>query len=111
MFNNKIQNKKFFFSKEIIWLLPIIILATFMITLSAKIKVPFYPVPMTMQTFVIMAIGVTLGKKVGLIILLTYFLEGLFGNSFVTLAFGLRLALETVISYYGGGNTKPPLFC
>ena len=79
MFNNKIQNKKIFFAKEIIWLLPIIILATFMITLSAKIKVPFYPVPMTMQTFVIMAIGVTLGKKVGLIILLTYFLEGLFG--------------------------------
>jgi len=48
MFNNKIQNKKIFFAKEIIWLLPIIILATFMITLSAKIKVPFYPVPMTM---------------------------------------------------------------
>ena len=79
MFNNKIQNKRFFFSKEIIWLLPIIIFATFIITLSAKTKVPFYPVPMTMQTFVIMAIGVTFGKKVGLFILLTYFLEGLFG--------------------------------
>ncbi|CAO6130320.1 BioY Uncharacterized conserved protein [Candidatus Pelagibacterales bacterium] len=79
MFNNKIQNKRFFFSKEIIWLLPIIIFATFIITLSAKTKVPFYPVPMTMQTFVIMAIGVTFGKKLGLLILLTYFLEGLFG--------------------------------
>ena len=79
MFNNKIQNKRFFFSKEIIWLLPIIIFATFIITISAKTKVPFYPVPMTMQTFVIMAIGVTFGKKVGLLILLTYFLEGLFG--------------------------------
>jgi len=76
------------------WLLPVIIFATFIITLSAKTKVPFYPVPMTMQTFVIMAIGVAFGKKVGLLIMaigvafgkkvgllimLTYFLEGLFG--------------------------------
>jgi biotin transport system substrate-specific component len=79
MFNSKVQNKKILFIKEIKWLLPIIIFATFMITLSAKTQVPFYPVPMTMQTFVIMAIGVAFGKKVGLLILLTYFLEGLFG--------------------------------
>ncbi len=79
MFNNKIQNKKLFLLKEIMWLLPIIIFATFIITLSAKTKVPFYPVPMTMQTFVIMAIGVFFGKRTGLLILLTYFLEGLFG--------------------------------
>jgi biotin transport system substrate-specific component len=79
MLNNKIQNKKLFLLKEIMWLLPVIVFATFIITLSAKTKVPFYPVPMTMQTFVIMAIGVAFGKKVGLLILSTYFLEGLFG--------------------------------
>jgi biotin transport system substrate-specific component len=79
MLNNKIQNKKLFLLKEIMWLLPVIVFATFIITLSAKTKVPFYPVPMTMQTFVIMAIGVAFGKRVGLLILLTYFLEGLFG--------------------------------
>ena len=79
MLNNKIQNKKLFLLKEIMWLLPVIIFATFIITLSAKTKVPFYPVPMTMQTFVIMAIGVAFGKRVGLLIMLTYFLEGLFG--------------------------------
>ena len=30
-----------------------IFLGSILITLSAKIKIPFYPVPMTMQTFVI----------------------------------------------------------
>lgn len=79
MLSNKIQNKKSFLLKEIIWLLPVILFATFIITLSAKIKVPFYPVPMTMQTFVIMAIGIAFGKRIGLLILLTYFLEGLCG--------------------------------
>lgn len=79
MLNNKIQNKKLFLLKEIMWLVPVIVFATFIITLSAKTKVSFYPVPMTMQTFVIMGIGVAFGKRVGLLILLTYFLEGLFG--------------------------------
>ena len=42
------------------------ILGTLLLTISAKIKIPFYPVPMTMQTFVVLFLGITLGAKIGL---------------------------------------------
>jgi len=55
------------------------ILGTLLLTISAKIKIPFYPVPMTMQTFVILFLGITLGAKVGLLTVSLYLLEGIFG--------------------------------
>ena len=57
----------------------IAILGTILITISAKIKIPFYPVPMTMQTFVILLIGITLGYKMGLATVALYLMEGLLG--------------------------------
>lgn len=32
-----------------------------LLTLSAKIQIPFWPVPMTMQTFVVLVIGMAYG--------------------------------------------------
>ena len=52
--------------EKIIKLILITIAGSILITISAKIKIPFYPVPMTMQTFVILLIGITLGYKIGL---------------------------------------------
>jgi len=57
----------------------IAIIGTILITISAKVKIPFYPVPMTMQTFVILLIGITLGYKIGLATVSLYLLEGIFG--------------------------------
>ena len=57
----------------------LVIFGTLILTISAKIKVPFYPVPMTMQTFVVVLIGITLGWKLGLITILTYLFEGAIG--------------------------------
>tara|TARA_Y100000816_G_C25702553_1_gene371127 strand:- start:17 stop:565 length:549 start_codon:yes stop_codon:yes gene_type:complete len=57
----------------------IIILGTLLLTISAKIKVPFYPVPMTMQTFVVVLIGITLGWKLGLVTIFAYLFEGAIG--------------------------------
>ena len=57
----------------------LVIFGTLLLTVSAKIKVPFYPVPMTMQTFVVVLIGVTLGWKLGLITILAYLFEGAIG--------------------------------
>ena len=37
-----------------------IILGSIALTISAKIKIPFYPVPMTMQTFVVLFLGISL---------------------------------------------------
>jgi len=57
----------------------LVIFGTLLLTVSAKIKVPFYPVPMTMQTFVVVLIGITLGWKLGLVTILAYLFEGAIG--------------------------------
>ena len=65
--------------EKIVKLTLITIVGTILITISAKIKIPFYPVPMTMQTFVILLIGITLGYKIGLATVTLYLLEGIIG--------------------------------
>ena len=56
-----------------------ILLGSIALTISAKIKIPFYPVPMTMQTFVVLFLGISLGYKVGLATIGLYLLEGIVG--------------------------------
>ena len=55
------------------------VLGTLLLTISAKIKIPFYPVPMTMQTFVVLFLGIALGPKIGLLTVSLYLFEGIFG--------------------------------
>ncbi len=55
------------------------LLGTLLLTISSKIKIPFYPVPMTMQTFVVLFLGITLGSKIGLLTVSLYLLEGIYG--------------------------------
>ena len=57
----------------------IAIFGSILLTISAKIKIPFYPVPMTMQTFVVLFLGIVLGPKVGLLTISLYLFEGIFG--------------------------------
>ena len=57
----------------------IIILGSLALTISAKIKIPFYPVPMTMQTFVVMLLGLAFGYKIGFATVSLYLLEGIAG--------------------------------
>ncbi len=47
--------------------------------ISAKIQVPFYPVPMTMQTFVVLMIGMAYGWPLAGATLLLYLVEGAVG--------------------------------
>ena len=65
--------------EKIIKLILITIGGTILITISAKVKIPFYPVPMTMQTFVILLIGITFGYKIGLATVTLYLFEGIIG--------------------------------
>ena len=66
-------------SLNILKKISLVIFGTLLLTISAKIKVPFYPVPMTMQTFVVVLIGITLGWKLGLVTVLAYLFEGAIG--------------------------------
>ena len=57
----------------------LIFLGTMVLTISAKLKIPFYPVPMTMQTFVVLFLGLAFGYKIGLATVSVYLLEGIIG--------------------------------
>ena len=57
----------------------LIFIGTMALTVSAKLKIPFYPVPMTMQTFVVLALGIAFGYKIGLATVGVYLIEGIIG--------------------------------
>ena len=57
----------------------IIFLGSMLLTISSKIKIPFYPVPMTMQTFVVLFLGMAFGYKIGLATVSLYLVEGIIG--------------------------------
>ena len=55
------------------------VLGTIILAISAKVKIPFYPVPMTMQTFVVLLLGVSFGWRLGLFTITLYLIEGIAG--------------------------------
>jgi biotin transport system substrate-specific component len=57
----------------------LIFFGTMALTISAKLKIPFYPVPMTMQTFVVLFLGLAFGYKIGLATVGVYLIEGIIG--------------------------------
>jgi biotin transport system substrate-specific component len=64
---------------QIIKSLAIILLGSVALAISAKVKIPFYPVPMTMQTFVVLFLGISFGYKIGLATVSLYLIEGIMG--------------------------------
>ena len=64
---------------QIIKSLLVIFLGSIALAISAKIKIPFYPVPMTMQTFVVLFLGIGFGFKIGLATVFLYLFEGIIG--------------------------------
>ena len=64
---------------QIIKSILVIFLGSVLLAVSAKIKIPFYPVPMTMQTFVVLFIGISFGYKIGVATIGLYLIEGIAG--------------------------------
>ena len=55
------------------------LIGSIVLAVSSKIKIPFYPVPMTMQTLVVLIIGIGFGWKLGLATVSLYLIEGIIG--------------------------------
>lgn len=55
------------------------IVGTLLLTLSAKIQVPFWPVPMTMQTYAVLCLAAAFGWRLGVATMLLYLAEGAIG--------------------------------
>ena len=64
---------------QIIKSLLVIFFGLIILSISAKIKIPFYPVPMTMQTFMVLFLGISFGYKIALATVGLYLLEGILG--------------------------------
>ena len=70
--------KNFKFSKIIKYAF-IALIGSIALAISSKVKIPFYPVPMTMQTLVVIMIGAAFGWKLGLATVSLYLFEGIIG--------------------------------
>lgn len=55
------------------------VFGSLLIWLSAKIQIPLYPVPITLQTLVVLSIGMVYGWRLGTCTLALYLLEGALG--------------------------------
>ena len=64
---------------KIVKSLIVIFLGSIFLAISAKIKIPFYPVPMTMQTFVVLFLGIGFGYKIAISAVGLYLIEGILG--------------------------------
>jgi len=57
----------------------LILVGSILLAISAKVQVPFWPVPMTMQTFVVLMIGAHAGFRLAFATVLLYLIEGAIG--------------------------------
>ena len=80
----------------------LMVLGSVLLAISAKVSVPFYPVPMTMQTLVVLALGVAYGWRLGLATVALYLVEGAAGLPVFTSGAGLAYMLGTTGGYMLG---------
>ena len=66
-------------SNQLIKKIFLVFIGSILLAISSKIKIPFYPVPMTMQTFVVVLIGMLYGWKLGVFTVALYLFEGAIG--------------------------------
>ena len=70
---------KSFKQTQIVKFLFIALIGSIILAISSKIKIPFYPVPMTMQTLIVLMIGIGFGWKLGVATVALYLFEGIIG--------------------------------
>ena len=70
---------KNFAQSKLVKYLFLALVGSILLAISSKIKIPFYPVPMTMQTLVVLIIGIGFGWKLGIATIMLYLFEGMIG--------------------------------
>ncbi len=60
------------------------IVGSLLVAVAAQVKVPFWPVPMTMQTLAVLLVGGAYGARLGAATLVLYALEGAIGMPFLS---------------------------
>ena len=70
---------KNFTQSKLVKYLFLALVGSILLAISSKIKIPFYPVPMTMQTLVVLIIGIGFGWRLGVATIMLYLFEGIIG--------------------------------
>jgi biotin transport system substrate-specific component len=78
------------------------LIGTALLTLSAKIKVPFYPVEMTMQTFMVLALAAAYGRNLAVATVALYLVQGAMGFPVFTATPERGLGLAYMMGSTGG---------
>ncbi|GAB2177457.1 biotin transporter BioY [Dongia sp. agr-C8] len=80
----------------------LVIAGGLLLAVSAHVKVPFWPVPMTMQTFVVLMIGAVYGRNLALATVAAYLVEGAVGLPFFAAGGGLAILAGPTAGYLFG---------
>ena len=75
------------------------VLGSIGVAVAAQINVPMIPVPMTLQTFAVLAVGMAYGARLGAATLILYMLEGMAG---IPVFAHMKSGLATVAGPSGG---------
>jgi biotin transport system substrate-specific component len=66
-------------SRSLLRSIVLVLLGCALLWASAKVKVPFWPVPMTLQTFAVLALGAAYGSRLGAATVIAYLAAGAAG--------------------------------
>lgn len=80
----------------------LVLFGTLLLAVSSKVQVPFWPVPMTMQTFIVFIIGMTYGSRLAFVTLLIYLLEGSLGLPVFAKGGGIAYLIGPTAGYLYG---------
>jgi|TARA_B110000116_G_C16490782_1_gene426791 biotin transport system substrate-specific component len=105
MKNNSILLNKIFPTSSSLTLIRniiFILFGTILLTVSAKVQVPFWPVPITMQTFIVFLIGMVYGWQLSFYTFLTYLAQGALGLPVFASGGGLAYFIGPTAGYLYG---------
>ena len=80
----------------------LVVLGFVLLAACAKIKVPMFPVPMTMGTFAVLTIGAAYGPRLGLTTILGYMIIGALGFDIFASSSAEKFGLEYMMGGTGG---------
>ena len=80
----------------------LVLFGSLLLAISAKVQVPFWPVPMTMQTFIVFLIGMSYGWRLSFLTLLAYIFEGGIGLPVFATGSGFAYLIGPTAGYIYG---------
>ncbi len=78
------------------------LIGSLLLTISAKVQIPFYPVPMTMQTLVVLMIGMSYGAPLAALTIFLYLFQGAVGIPVFATGGGLAYMMGPTGGYLVG---------